>query len=113
MTSYHDVLNFLSLRFVTILLRGYLTQIIFEEHISKLIIMPRVVRVVVETSFSRLQQNVSVLHCSCRLSPSCIGMSTSLDQDESRKKFSGSRKKFLDEKFLDPNFKFIFLCDKK
>jgi len=27
-----------------------------------------------------------------------LGMLTSLDRDESRKKFSGSRKKFLDEK---------------
>jgi len=33
-----------------------------------------------------------------------LGMLTSLDRDESRKKFSGSRKKFLSEKFLDPKF---------
>jgi len=33
-----------------------------------------------------------------------LGMLTSLDRDESRKKFSGSRKKFLYEKFLDPKF---------
>jgi len=31
-------------------------------------------------------------------------MLTSLDRDESQKKFSGSRKKFLHEKFLDPQF---------
>jgi len=31
-------------------------------------------------------------------------MLTILDRDESRKKFSGSRKKFLNEKFLDPKF---------
>jgi len=31
-------------------------------------------------------------------------MLTSLDWDESRKKFSGSRKKFLHKKFLDPKF---------
>jgi len=31
-------------------------------------------------------------------------MLTSLDRDESRKKFSGSRKKILEEKFLDLKF---------
>jgi len=31
-----------------------------------------------------------------------VGMLTSLHRDVSQKKFSGSRKKFLDEKFLDP-----------
>jgi len=31
-------------------------------------------------------------------------MLASLDRDESQKKFSGSRKKFLDEKFLDEKF---------
>jgi len=33
-----------------------------------------------------------------------VGMLTSLDRDKSRKRFSGSRKIFLDEKFLDPKF---------
>jgi len=47
-----------------------------------------------------------------------LGMLTSLDRDESRlrrvsKKFSGSRKIFLLEKYSPQNFKFIFLCDKK
>jgi len=31
-------------------------------------------------------------------------MLMSLDRDESQKNFSGSRKKILDEKFLDPKF---------
>jgi len=35
-----------------------------------------------------------------------VRMLTSLDRDESQKKFSGSRKKFLDEKFLHLKLKF-------